>query len=227
MVQYCGGKSRIGRQIANAMYTHTGLSKFDKYIEPFCGMCGVMRHIQADDRQASDTFEELIDLWVALQNGYDPPTEHITKEMYTEKKHGPLCVERTFVGFASSYNGVYYTTYGAKTRQAVQRKSLLQLAQECADVKFTCADYTDLNPHGSVIYCDPPYSGMYKGKFGNFDHSQFWDTMREWSQDNIVFVSETTAPADFDSIWEKEILSTVRRDGINRTRCEKLFVYRG
>jgi DNA adenine methylase len=210
MVQYCGGKSKIGKQIANVMREYTGLKRFDVYIEPFCGMCGVMRHVEANDRQASDVFEDLIELWQALQGGYIPPTDHITKEHYQLQKYGPLGVERTFVGFAASYMGVYYTTYGAKVRQDVQRRSLLQLAQECADVKFRCVDYTQLRPHGSVIYCDPPYK-CHKGKFKGFDHAQFWDTMREWSRDNIVFVSETEAPAEWQCIWKKEVRNSKKR----------------
>lgn len=224
MVQYCGGKSKIGRQIANVMHEYTGESRFNVYIEPFCGMCGVMRHVKADDRQASDAFKDLIGLWCALQDGYVPPMDHITKEEYTKQKYSPPSVHRTFTGFAASYMGVYYTTYGAMVRQDVQRKSLLQLARECADVKFMHADYTELRPQGSVIYCDPPYKS-HKGKFTGFDNAQFWDTMREWSRDNTVFVSETEAPEEWQCIWKKDVHVTVRRDGIIRSRCEKLFVY--
>ena len=62
-----------------------------------------------------------------------------------------------------------------------------------------------------LIYCDPPYQTTkypikYRtetSKYDDFDNVQFWKVMREWSIDNYVFISETTAPDDFVKVWSK------------------------
>jgi hypothetical protein len=53
MTSYHGGKNRIGRDIAQVIYQvaseverQTGV-RFKGYVEPFCGMLGVYRHIPA------------------------------------------------------------------------------------------------------------------------------------------------------------------------------------
>ena len=64
-----------------------------------------------------------------------------------------------------------------------------------------------------TIYCDPPYDGNKLGVsnryslFQNFDYNKFWNKMREWSKNNLVFISECIAPKDFIKIWS--ITSTV------------------
>jgi DNA adenine methylase len=227
MVGYCGGKVRIGKEIAKVMHAHVGLLKFDTYVEPFCGMCGVMRHVNANERRGSDIVEDLIVLWQGLQNGYDPTSTPFSREAYYELKGSPSSLERTFAGYTMCYGGVYFGGFFPNGSAAVCRRSLLQLTRNCADVKFTCESYDKLRPHNAVVYCDPPYQNHHGFHKLKFNHAQFWDTMREWSRDNIVFVSETTAPDDWQSIWEKETISSMwtRSDGITRTRSEKLYVY--
>lgn len=50
--------------------------------------------------------------------------------------------------------------------------------------------------------------------------------MREWSKDNIVFISEENAPDDFEIVWQQEVTRT--QDNRKReTAVEKLFKWRG
>ena len=76
-----------------------------------------------------------------------------------------------------------------------------------------------------VVYCDPPYSNTagYDDENG-FSHDEFWQTMREWSADNYVLISEQVAPDDFTCIWEKSVLRSVNASGKSRA-TEKLFIY--
>ena len=76
-------------------------------------------------------------------------------------------------------------------------------------------------PKGALIYCDIPYEGTNCGKYGGFNHSQFY----EWAkhQDNI-YISEYSMPAeDFVQIARinKRQLSTT--NGASDLVEEKLF----
>ena len=58
-----------------------------------------------------------------------------------------------------------------------------------------------------------------------FDHDKFWNVMRVWSKDNLVFISEETAPSDFKCIWKKKYARGKGLSKSGRTVYEKLFVY--
>ena len=56
--------------------------------------------------------------------------------------------------------------------------------------------------------------------------------MREWSKDNYVFISETTAPDDFVPIWEKDVHRSVSQSSKTRyknesdkNKTEKLYIH--
>ena len=77
-----------------------------------------------------------------------------------------------------------------------------------------------------LIYCDPPYKDTEGYSTGGFDHDKFWDTMREWSKDNCVFISEESAPKDFKVVWKRKKRRTL--DHTSRFhREERLYRYMG
>ena len=91
MTSYQGGKQRLGKQI------HQELIKWEQklspsslaYLEPFCGMCGVMKHFAKEDKRvcyASDLNPDIIAMWKAIQKGWKPP-EECTEEYYNELKN--------------------------------------------------------------------------------------------------------------------------------------------
>lgn len=82
-----------------------------------------------------------------------------------------------------------------------------------------------MKPCNALIYCDPPYVDTTKYSTGKFNTNHFWETVREWSQNNIVFVSEYKAPDDFTAVWQKEIKLAVRSKDGCEPRTEKLFCY--
>ena len=61
--------------------------------------------------------------------------------------------------------------------------------------------------------------------FEDFDFDTFWQTMRQWSKHNLVFISEYEAPKDFVCVWEKK-MKTCFNDGDRKKRTEKLFMYK-
>lgn len=221
MTAYQGGKAKIAKDVYRV------LKQYDKgqdYLEPFIGMGSVMKLFceEKNDRglYGSDTNPDLILLLKALQKGYQPP-KSITKSQYenirNETKHSAL---RGFVGIASSYNGIFMHNYcSAKTEAASRNLPIAGKIMKRVHLKKT--DYSSLNPKGMLIYADPPYEGTLPVNFfKGFDSRKFWNTMRRWSKNNTVIISEYKAPDDFKCIWSKEIKL---RYGM---RTEKLFILR-
>ena len=91
---------------------------------------------------------------------------------------------------------------------------------------FICGDYRDVViPEHSVVYADPPYEKSTKYSTGDFDHTAFWDYMRQLAkQGHTVFISEEHAPDDFMCIWHKEKIRTLKKDdNVNMIRTERLW----
>lgn len=81
--------------------------------------------------------------------------------------------------------------------------------------------YVNSNFNGNkLIYCDIPYNNTNCGKYGGFNHNEFY----EWAekQDNI-FISEYNMPSDFICIAsiEKNVLSSANTNALKAT--EKIF----
>lgn len=159
----------------------------------------------------------------------------ISREEYAEvrankEKYDPWIVG--CVGFLASYNGKFFGGYAGvvhtkagTTRNYYDeaRRNVLQQAAAFGEIEFIRFDYRKLGFTDCVIYCDPPYAGTTQYD-DRFDHSEFWDTMRKWSENNVVLISEETAPPDFKVIWQGNVKRT--QDNASRiTATEKLFIY--
>lgn len=235
MPTYQGGKAMIGRQIfeeIQAIEQRLGWSrKGSQYFEPFCGMLGVGVHFANSGRTvlANDYNPDLILLLDSIKNGWIPPNScsKLTYERYRrQKRHSPL---RGFYGFACGYSGIFYAGYRVKNKKrdffSTFRRSLMNMKTALSNVALRNANYSTFKPKGMTIYCDPPYRDNKFGVkyFNDFDIDEFWQTMREWSKDNLVIVSEYQAPDDFHCVWEKSLRTSFGR--VKRTeRYERLFM---
>ena len=226
-MQYMGSKNKISKYILPLILKNRN----DRvYIEPFVGGCNMIYKV-GGRRIGSDTNKYLIAMWKALQNGWIPPTE-VTREFYYEIKansdiYSPELVG--FVGFLCSFGGKWWggfafnnngDNYAARGSRVLtkQIKSLL-------DVEFRCCSYLDLElPDNSLIYCDPPYADTTKYK-DDFYHPEFWQWCRnKKAEGHTVFISEYTAPEDFECILEIEH-KTISDKNSQYKRIEKLFTY--
>ena len=235
-MKYMGSKSRITKYIIPIIQSEIDKSGYD-YWEPFCGGCNVIDKIIASKRFASDIHPQLIAMWQKLQEDTSWIPESVSYEQYSDVRSYPEKYPDWYVGwvgFIASYNGRYFDGGYAKTivsKTGVERnyydeakRNILKQLPLLSDVKFINCDYKDRHPQNLVIYCDPPYQDTKKYSTGNFDHNLFWDTMRLWSEDNIVLISEENAPEDFRCIWQQEITRT--QDNRKRSvSIEKLFKY--
>lgn len=143
------------------------------------------------------------------------------------RKRGPALT--AFVGFGCSFGAKWFGGYarnGKDDNYALRaRNGLLRKMASMQGVGFVFKNYVEWNPPGMLIYCGPPYKGTtgYNG-VGAFDHDLFWSTMREWSKSNSVYVSEYTAPENWECIWEQSVkLSMHDSTGGYPERIEKIF----
>lgn len=228
-MQYLGGKSKTWKQIVS--FLESVREDNQPYIEPFVGGAWVLQGMSGK-RAASDANKALITLYSHLQLGWVPPVD-VDEEMYARLKSvqdadDPLTA---FVGFGVSFGGKWF---GGFARSNVSRNyasnaknSLLKQLPKIQDTEFSHKSYLDYAPTGALIYCDPPYANTtgYDG-VGAFDSSLFWETMRVWSKDNTVVISEYSAPEDFVCVKEMITKTDMHTKDGKEQRVEKLFMYR-
>lgn len=243
-MKYMGSKSRIAKFIVPIIQSVINTNEMVHYIEPFCGGCNVIDKITCDRRTASDINPYLIALFKHLQNGGEL-IPCVTRDFYSlvrsdYNQHTGLFDDWQIgnVGFLASYNGRFFdggyaqpgyekTKNGSRYRDYYRETSdnITKQMPQLESVIFECCDYRKINPVGAVIYCDPPYVDT--KQYANaraFDYTEFWSIMRKWSENNFVFISETTAPDDFIPLWKKAVVRTIKaKDKMEST--EKLFVF--
>lgn len=82
-MQYPGGKVRLSKYIAPILQKYR---ERRTYLEPFCGMCGMLQAVRGGERIASDVNESLILMLKGLQDGSFYPPACVTKEVYEKLK---------------------------------------------------------------------------------------------------------------------------------------------
>ena len=232
-MRYQGGKSRIANQLAIVIERWGGSNQ--TLVSLFCGSCAVEAKLAPhfDRVICNDKHEYLIEMLKGVQNGYELP-EQITEEQYkyikSHKDEDKILAG--FVGFGCSFGGKFFGGYARnkeQTNYALQsKKSLLKDMIYLLNAEFTCLDYRDVDiPNGSIVYADPPYANTTTYQGQKFDSEAFWEYMRQISKHNQVFISEQTAPDDFECIWEKPFTRTLDRNKDNQFKVvEKLFTYK-
>jgi site-specific DNA-adenine methylase len=95
--------------------------------------------------------------------------------------------------------------------QQLQQLQRLQQLERLQRLDLYSKSYNEINiPEGAVIYCDPPYKGTSEYKEGSFNHTEFWDWCRKIAKTNKIYVSEYSAPPDFETILKFEQKSTLQ-----------------
>lgn len=238
-MKYMGSKARISKEILPIILKDRKEEQW--YVEPFCGGCNSLDKV-VGNRIASDTNKYVISLWKSLQNGWIPP-RRMSKEEYEyikNNKEDNLALTG-WAGVACSYSGKWFGGYAGDYPVSRKRKdgtlpnyqdesfnTALKQASLLKNVIFHNLSYKELSiPENSIVYCDPPYEGTTKYK-DDFDHVAFWEWVRNKSKEgHTVFVSEYSAPSDFNCVWEKQIKSSLSANGKfggSKVSTEKLFV---
>lgn len=237
-MKYVGSKQRIAKYIVPEIQKEIENTGATIYIEPFVGGANVIDKIQARHRFGSDQSSELIALLKAARDGIEFP-ETVTKEEYDEARVHPEKFPKWFVGlagFCASYNAKYFGGYanGVKTKIGTIRnytdeaiRNIEKQRERLKGCTFMCCDYTDWSgTTGAVIYCDPPYKGTTDYMTGTFDSDSFFEWCRQMAKENIVYVSEYSAPDDFEIVAEIGLATSLdKKQKIGRT--ERLFRAKG
>lgn len=186
----------------------------------------------------------LIALFKHLQNGGTLLLE-VTRELYSEvranyKQDGKY--EDWYIGnigFLASYNGRWFDGGYAqagyeKTKTGQRYRDYYKEAKAniesqipyITDIILDVKDYREITPiDNSMIYCDPPYANTKQfANATNFNYDEFWNKIREWSENNFVLISELQAPSDFVCIWEKPVSRSIKSTD-KSVAVEKLFTY--
>lgn len=234
-MKYMGSKFRFQKEILEIILKDRKENQW--YVEPFAGGMNVISHV-GGNRIANDYHPYLIKMWEALLNGWIP--QKIDKDLYLKIKSQPQKYDDFIVGWAGfncSYSGKWFGGFAGetKTKQGVrdyQNEAIKNVTSQIEKLKgcvFSNKSYLDLEiPQNSIIYCDPPYYGTTEYKGVNFNYDLFWNWVREKSKNNLVFVSEYSAPNDFVEVWSKIAKSSLSANGKiggNKNSLEKLFVY--
>ncbi|EOS9394193.1 DNA adenine methylase [Yersinia enterocolitica] len=234
-MKFMGSKSKIAKHIIPIITKNIG----DRtYVEPFAGGMNVVDKINVSGRViAADIHPQLISMWNALQSGWIPPASVSRDDYYRCKDGHESRYMVGWVGFNASYCGRYFEGYAGQVETETglvrdyydeARRNVLTQIESLKKVEFINSSYLDLDiPNNSVIYCDPPYKATKKYRY-NIDHEQFWQWAREKSVNNDVYISEYEAPPDFVCVWQKEVSSSLRANGVisgAKSNIERLFVH--
>lgn len=244
-MKYMGSKARLVKHILPLMLK---IREDSTWVEPFVGGANMICEVQGD-RVGYDYNENLIACLDALSNGWTPP-EDISREFYSEcrtkERNGEVSPIIGYVGINGSYGGRWFdggyagvvTTKEGKERNYPREayKNVMNQLSGLKGVTFLQSDYKDIEftnlPENSLIYCDPPYAGTKEYKAANksgFDTDEFWDWCRDMTiKGHKVFISEYQAPEDFVCIWDKELSSSMRANGVikgDKKSVERLFVH--
>lgn len=222
MTRYHGGKAREGEALAKliAEYVSSTGKTYSGYCEPFCGMLGIYRHIpdyiNVKNYKAGDANESVIAMWKAVQKGYKLPitcTEKRYNELRNMKKPHP---DKGFCGHEFAFGGQYLAGFRKDKKlnkdRSVIVKRIEAIAKKLNKCKFSAGSYTQFSGlKNYIIYCDPPYADVtcnYKDegrKKRKFDNAAFWKWCDEMSKNNLILVSEYTAPKGWRKIYKNYV----------------------
>lgn len=227
-MRYSGGKEKIAGRVAAVLQPYVDAA--GAYCEPFLGGASVFARIKAPIKFGSDANPWLICYWQALLNGWTQPAE-VSDELYAQvKAEKPMHPITAFVGFGCSFGGKWFggparDSEGKNYAEIASRSSAKRVAG-FGNATLTHAPYDQCPiPPGAVIYCDPPYAGtLGYGAVGDFDSSAFWEAVRRAERaGHPVFVSEYTAPEDFEIVAEFAKKVTMSKVNGYIDKGEKLF----
>lgn len=232
-MKYVGSKNKIAKEILPIILKDRQPDQY--YFEPFVGGANIIDKVNCK-RIGCDTNYYLIEMYKALQTGWEPPdsiSESYYKDIKQRKDISYLPALVGFVGIGCSYSGKWFGGYArgnqnngtARNYCLESKKNLLNQRDALMGVEFHWLDYQNTNPiipPNSIIYCDPLYEGTTKYKDG-IDYPTFWKWVRNLSKSHIVFVSEYNAPPDFECVWSKEVFNTLDKNTGAKKGVEKLF----
>ena len=240
---YMGSKAKYAKYIVPILQRAIDENKVNTYIECFVGGANIIDKIKCEHRYGFDRSDTLIALLQTAAEDFDKVMKDGSRELWDKGKayvkDGIMPEDMTLdqIGamefFASYCNGGFPRGYAKNTatRNYYQEayRNMQKQALDLKGIEFKCKNYWELEDvKNCVIYLDPPYQGTKFYGYANqpkMDYNHFWNWVRDISKDNFVFVSEQTAPDDFECIWQQEVKRTTNKTNDFKA-TERLFVYK-
>lgn len=224
-----GSKNKYSKYIIPILQKCINENNIKVFVDCCVGGSNIIKNITALTRIGIDKNSNLIALYHAMQKPDFVFPPFPSKEDWDKCKNGEI--DGWYAGlveFFTSYLARGFDGgYNKQERQYWGRVHTMQKElQLIKDIVYIEDDFNYiLSLNNCVIYSDPPYINTKKYSADkNFDYNRFWNTIREASLNNYVFVSEQVAPEDFISIWS---MDTERQLQGNKTKCvENLFVFK-
>ena len=237
---YMGSKAKYAEYIVPILQRTIDENNITTYIECFVGGANVIDKIKCENRFGYDRSDTLIALLSLAAEDFDKVLKDGSRELWDKGKayvkDGIMPEDMTLaeIGamefFASFSNGGFPRGYAKNTptRNYFQEayRNMEKQAPNLKGIVFKSQNYWELEPvKNALIYLDPPYQNTKHYGYANqgkMDYDKFWDWVRDLSKDNFVFISEQTAPDDFEVIWTQNVKRTTGKDN-NFKAVEKLF----
>lgn len=240
---FMGSKARYADSIVPILQKTIDDNNITKYIECFVGGANVIDKIRCEERYGFDNSDTLIALLQQAQEDFSKIPEDGTREMWDEGKAyikdgiQPTTLSLADIGaiqyFGSYNNGGFPRGYAKPTSTRNYYKeayrNMKAQAPNLQGIVFKCQNYWELT--GAVnclIYLDPPYQNTKQYNYASqpsMDYTRFWNWVRKISKNNYVYISEQSAPEDFEVIWEQNVTRTTNLTNDFKA-TEKLFKFK-
>jgi DNA adenine methylase len=214
-MKYLGSKARIAKFILPIMLEEARVNNITTWVEPFCGGLNSLDKVpNTFKRIGIDCNPHTIAALIGIRDRLEELPDNVSEEYYKSIKKTPPDPITSWVRFECSFGAKFengYARHGNKEkyrktpaeegkRNAIKQSPLIQ------GVELICDSYENYSHlENCLIYCDPPYFGTTTYKTAPFDHQKFFNWCRLMAKNNTVFVSEYSAPDDFQCVWQGEI----------------------
>lgn len=240
---YMGSKNKYTKFIVPILQKCIDNHNITLYIEPFVGGANVIDKIKCQRKIGYDISDTLIALLNQAKEDFSKVLTEGNRELWDKGKayvkDGIMPEDMTLADigaiefFASFSSGGFPRGYAknSSTRNYFKEsyENMKRQAPNLKDIEFYCSSYYNLPDFdNAIVYCDPPYKDTKHYNYASqeqMDYDFFWNWVREKSKNNYVFVSEQTAPDDFEVIWKQDVKRTNGQNN-NFKAVEKLFKYK-
>lgn len=227
-MKYMGSKARVAKYLLPIILKDRKPGQW--YVEPFVGGANMIDKVEGN-RIGADFNELLICALMNIRDDIDilpKSNQEFTEQDYKNRAINHIQI-KGFAAFSYSYSGKFWGGWrrdgvGKRDYVAEAYKNALKQSPLLQGVDLIHSSYSELKiPENSIIYCDPPYANTTKYR-DSFDHDSFWQWCRDKAKEgHKVFISEYSAPDDFECLWSKEINSSLTKDTGSKKGVEKLF----
>jgi len=226
-----GSKRRVSKYILPIILPYRKPNQY--WVEPFVGGGNMIDKV-SNPRIGADINPYVIQALTSIRdyiNEIPKNNTEFTKEDYQKLKLSDDYKHKGYIGHIAAFGGIWLHTwafdilhsdYIAKGyRNAVKQSPKLQGVE-----LYNCSYDELVIPPNSLIYCDLPYKGSTEYRH-EFDHDKFWEWCRVMSNSgHTVFVSESSAPDDFQCLWSREHSTPLDKYNV-KTYTEALFALNG